>query len=96
MLILAPNTLLTANSGAARLNSSLEIYLEKKSSDTSQANPFPPAPTDTFTAPRANKARFSFSDATGEQLPLNRTFTSSFMVQGGEKEPPDPHGISQG
>lgn len=99
MLILAPNTLATspmANSGAARLNSSLEIYPETKSSDISRANPLPPAPTDTFTAPQANKARFNSSDATEERRALPSIFTKSFMELGWEKIPSDPRGTSRG
>lgn len=99
MLILAPNTLVTsptANGGAAQLNSSLEIYPETKSSDISRANPLPPAPTDTFTAPQANKARFNSSDATRERQALPSIFTNSVTELGWEKVPPGPRGTSQG
>lgn len=99
MLILAPNSLVTspmANGGAARLNSSLEMYPETKSSDISRANPLPPAPTDTFTAPQANKARFNSLDATRERRALSDTFTNSFTELEWEKVPPVPCGISQG
>jgi len=99
MFILAPNTLVTspaANGRAAQLNSSLEIHPETKSSDTSQANPLLPAPTDTFTAPQANKARFNSLDAAGERRALPSIFTNNFMEPRWEKVPPDPRGTSQG
>lgn len=52
----APNALATsseATDGAFRLNSSLEIHPETKSSAPSPAKPLPPALTDTFASPRA-------------------------------------------
>lgn len=85
-----------ANGRAARLNSSLEIYPETKSSDISCANPLPPAPTDTFTAPQANEARVNSPDATGERRALPNTFTNSSMELGRQKVPPDPRATSQG
>lgn len=84
----APNALATsseATDGAARLNSSLEIHPETKSSAPSPAKPLPPALTDTFASPRAKNPDRT---ASGPAQHLPRELVGSLSPQDRERGVP--------
>lgn len=88
----APNALTTsseATDGAFRLNSSLEIHPETKSSAPSPAKPLPPALTDTFASPRAkNPGRTASGPAQHLPQELLGSLSPQDRERGVPKTPP--------